>query len=133
MLNRERIRLMTQMAAYEDNEGKQDLATNGYFRGDYISFQLLKSAIYATASFVMAVAMYVLYDLENFLEDFYKMDIMEFVHGILSKYVLVLAIYMVISYFVYAYRYGRARRSIKRYRTMLKQLSMMYNRDSRRR
>ena len=130
MLNRERIRLMTQMAAYEDNEGKHDIATNGYFRGDYISFQLLKSAIYATASFVMAVAMYVLYDLENFLEDFYKMDIMEFIHGILNKYVLVLAIYMVISYFVYAYRYSKAKRSIRRYQTQLKQLSQMYNRGS---
>lgn len=133
MLSRERIRLMTQMAAYEDNEGKQDLATNGYFRGDYISFQLLKSAIYATASFVMAVAMYVLYDLENFLEDFYKMDVVEFLRGILSKYVLVLALYMIVSYFVYAYRYGKARRSIKKYQNQLKQLSQMYNRGNRRR
>ena len=133
MLNKERIRLMTQMAAYEQNEGKQDISTNGYFRGDYISFQLLKSAIYATASFAMAVVMYVLYDLETFLEDFYKMDIVEFLRGILSKYVLVLAVYMVISYFVYAYRYGRAKRSIKRYQTQLKQLSQMYNRSSRQR
>lgn len=126
MLNEERIRLMTQMAAYEDNEGKQDISINGYFRGDYISFQLLKSAIYATVGFALAVVMYVLHDLEVFLEDFYKMDIVEFLQGILEKYVLVLAIYMVISYFVYAYKYSRAKRYIKKYQAQLRQLQQMY-------
>ena len=56
MLNEERIRLMTRMAAYEEHEGKKDIAISGYFRGDYISFQLLKSAIYATVGFALAVA-----------------------------------------------------------------------------
>lgn len=126
MLNEERIRLMTQMAAYEDHEGKQDISINGYFRGDYISFQLLKSAIYATVGFALAVVMYVLHDLEVFLEDFYKMDIVEFLQGILEKYVLVLAIYMVISYFVYAYKYSRAKRYIKKYQAQLRQLQQMY-------
>ena len=132
MLNEQRIRLMTQMAAYEENEGKNDISINGYFRGDYISFQLLKSAIYATVGFALAVVMYVLYDLEAFLEDFYKMNLVEFLQGILGKYVLVLAIYLVISYFVYAYRYSRAKRYIKKYQTQLKQLSQMYNAGRRR-
>jgi len=127
MLNEDRIRLMTQMAAYEEHEGKKHIAVNGYFRGDYISFQLLKSALYATAGFALGVLMYVLYDLETFLADFYKMDVVEFFQGILRKYVLVLAVYMVISYFVYAYRYGRAKRYIKRYQAQLKQLTQMYN------
>ena len=132
MLNEERIRLMAQMAAYEENEGRRDIAINGYFRGDYISFQLLKSAIYATVGFALAVVMYVLYDLEVFLEDFYKMDVVEFLQGILGKYVLVLALYMVISYFVYAYRYARAKRYIKKYQTQLKQLQQMYAAERRR-
>ena len=131
MLDEKRIRLMTQMAAYEANEGKKDIAINGYFRGDYISFQLLKSALYATAGFALGVIMYILYDLETFLEDFYKMDVVEFFKSIIGKYVLVLAIYMVISYFVYSYRYSRAKRHIKKYRTQLKQLMQMYDRSRR--
>lgn len=127
MLSKERIRLMTQLAAYEQHEGKKDLSINGYFRGDYISFQLIKSAIYATVGFALAVAMYVLYNLEDFLEDFYKMDFVEFLQEILSKYWLVLAIYLVVSYFVYAYRYTRARKHIKRYQQQLRALAQMYN------
>lgn len=131
MLNEEKIRLMTQLAAYEDHEGKKDISVRGYFRGDYISFQLLKSAIYATVGFALAVAMYVLYNLETFLEEFYKMDFVEFLQEILSKYWLVLAIYFVISYFVYAYRYSRAKKHVKRYRQQLRALAQMYNTRSR--
>lgn len=132
MLNQKKIRLMAQLAAYEEHEGKKDVSVNGYFRGDYISFQLLKSAIYATLGFALAVAMYVLYNLETFLEDFYKMDFVEFLQDILSKYWLVLGIYLVISYFVYAFRYSRSRKHIKRYQQQLRTLARMYSAQRRR-
>ena len=127
MLNEERIRLMTRMAAYEEHEGKKDIAISGYFRGDYISFQLLKSAIYATVGFALAVAMYVLYNMETFLEEFYKMDIVEFLKDILFKYCLVISIYLVISYFVYSYRYHKAKRHVKQYNQLLRALMQMIN------
>ncbi len=129
MLNEQRIRLMTRMAAYEEREGKKDIAISGYFRGDYISLQLLKSAIYATVGFALAVAMYVLYNIETFLEDFYKMDFVDFLKGILSKYCLVLSVYLVISYFVYSYRYKKAKHHVKQYNQLLKALMHMINID----
>ncbi|MBR6451754.1 MAG: hypothetical protein IKS87_03540, partial [Lachnospiraceae bacterium] len=78
MLNQEKIRLMTRMASFDEVEGKKDIAVNGYFRGDYISLQVVKSAIYATAGFAVVIALYVLYNLETFLSEFYKMDLVAF-------------------------------------------------------
>lgn len=132
MIDEEKVILMSQLAAYEEHEGKKDISVHGYFRGDYISFQLLKSAIYATVGFALAVAMYVLYNLETFLADFYKMDFVEFLQEILSKYWLVLAIYMIVSYFVYAYRYSRAKKHIRRYQHQLRMLAQMYGNRRRR-
>ena len=43
MINEEKVAVMTRMAAYETGEGKKDIAVCGYFRSDYIGFQLLKS------------------------------------------------------------------------------------------
>ena len=120
MLNEDRIELMTKMAAYENRQGKKDMPINSYFRGDYISFQVLKSA------FALAVAMYILYDIEGFLTDFYKMDIPEFVKGLGVKYAIVLAVYLLISYFVYAFRFTRAKKHIKKYVAQLKELEEMY-------
>ena len=94
MLNEERIRLMTRMAAFEERDGKKDISVSGYFKGDYISFQVLKSAIYATFGFAVGVVMYILYDLEKFLTEFYKMDIVAFCQDILVRYAAVLAVYL---------------------------------------
>jgi len=129
MLNQERIRLMTKMAAFEEIEGKKDISVNGYFRGDYISFQVLKSAIYATFGFAVALLMYILYDLETFLTDFYKMDIVAFCHDVLIRYVAVVVVYVLISYFVYSYRYNKARRHIRNYGAQLRELHEMYERE----
>ncbi|MBR6159398.1 MAG: hypothetical protein IKQ40_03770 [Lachnospiraceae bacterium] len=122
---------MTRMAAYEEREGKKDISISGYFRGDYISFQLLKSAIYATVGFALAVAMYVLYNMETYLEDFYKMDILDLLKEILSKYCLVMGIYLVISYFVYSYRYHKAKRHVKQYNQLLRALLQMISINNR--
>lgn len=132
MLNEERIRLMTQMAAFEEHDGKKDIAVSGYFRGDYISFQVLKSAIYATFGFAVAVAMYILYDLETFLTDFYKMDIVAFCQDILVRYIAVLAVYLLISYFVYSYRYNKAKRHLRNYSMQLRELYALYESEGRR-
>lgn len=128
MLNEERIRLMAKMAAYENTEGKKDIALDEYFRGDYISFQVWKSAIYGTAGFCVGVALYLLYNLETFLEELYKMDVVEFCRDIAGKYAVAMGVYIVISYCVYVYRYQRAKKHMKSYFSGLNQLYAMYSR-----
>ena len=133
MLNEERIRLMTRMASFDEVEGKKDIAVNGYFRGDYICFQVVKSAIYGTIGFAVILALYMLYNLESFLSDFYKMDMMAFAKDWLTRYVIVLLIYLVISYFVYAVRFTRSKRRIRAYQQQLKQLHQIYEEENERR
>ncbi|MCR4924567.1 MAG: hypothetical protein K5931_11220 [Lachnospiraceae bacterium] len=119
---------MTKLAAYEAGEGKKDTNLNSYFRGDYMSFQIWKSAIYGTAGFCVYVALTILYDLENFLEEFYKMDMVSYFQDLLVKYAVVVSIYVVISYFVCLYRYTRGKKHVNRY---LKALSELYSKYSR--
>ena len=127
MLNEERVILMTKLAAYETGEGKKNAAIGSYFRSDYIGLQVLKSIISATIAFVVVFAMYILYDLEVFMTDIYKMDLLEFGRSILLRYAVVVGGYAVISYIIYAYRYSRARKSLKVYYMNLKKLSNMYS------
>lgn len=133
MLNNEKIRLMTRMASFDEVEGKKDIAVNGYFRGDYICFQVVKSAIYGTLAFGVVLALYMLYNLESFLSDFYKMDLMAFAKDWLTKYIVVLLVYLVISYFVYAMRFTRSKRRIRAYQQQLKQLHQIYEEENERR
>lgn len=122
MLDKEKIILMTAISVYEERDGKRDLSINGFFRGDYIGAQVLLGAICGTIAFAVIFAMYMLYDLEDFMVNFYKMDVMAFAQGVLKKYVIFLAIYMVISYFVALYRHNKAKKHIENYKTALRTL-----------
>lgn len=126
MLNEERVILMTKMASYEKNEGKKNLEISNYFRSDYIGIQVLKSLLSATIAFVIGFALYILYDFEGFMQNFYKMDLISFAKNALMYYVLVVVVYGFISYLVYSYRYTKAKKSLKRYYNNLKKLNTLY-------
>ena len=69
MINEEKVIMMTKLASYESCEGKKDISILNYFRNDYIGFQLLKSVISATISFLAIFAVYAFYNFENIMQD----------------------------------------------------------------
>lgn len=129
MLNQERVILMTKMASYEQNEGKKNDSIMHYFRSDYVWSQMLKSVIYGTIAFGIVFGMYVFYDFEIFMQDIYKMDLLEFAKAILMKYLFAIGIYAIITYVVYSYRYAKARNGVKLYLNNLRKLSSMYDKS----
>lgn len=131
MLNEERVILMTKLASYEARDGKKNISIGNYFRSDYISLQLIKSVICATFAFGLMFGLYVLYDIENFMQEVYKMDLIQFAKNILVLYVIFVVAYGVISYLIYTYKYKKAKRSLKCYYNNLKKLSGKYDRDGR--
>lgn len=128
MINEEKVILMTEMASYESGKGKKDISILNYFRGDYIGFQVLKSVIAATISFLALFAVYLFYNFETLMQNIYKMDLMEFGKSVIILYLCTVGVYCVISYVVYATKYNRAKKSLKIYYSNLKKLASMYDR-----
>ncbi len=131
MLNEDRIILMTHMASYEENEGRKNVAIGSYFRGDYIGLQLLKSVINFTVAFVLVVTLVIFYDFGTFMQDIYKTDLMELGKMLIKTYLASMVVYITISYLVYFYKYNQAKISLKNYYNRLKQLSYLYEEESR--
>jgi hypothetical protein len=102
MLSEEKIIRMTKLAAFEKREGKKNLNIVNYYRNDYIGFQVLKSIIAVTISFVAVFALYLFYNFEALMHDVYKLDLMEFGKSVVIIYLCVAAAYGVITYVVYA-------------------------------
>ena len=127
MLNEEKIKLMTRMAAYEENEGKRSMQIGNYFRSDYIGLQVMKSVISATIAFAIVIAMYIFYDFESVMKEIYQVDLLATGKQILISYVVFVGIYAVITYIIYAYRYTKAKKSLKKYYTHLTELSGFYD------
>lgn len=127
MLNEDRIILMTHMASYEKNEGKKNMAVGKFFRSDFIAVQLLKSIVCVTLAYGMCFGIYVLYHLEELMENIYNMDLIGFVKDVLKYYVIVAVAYCVISYVVCSVRYAKAKKNLKSYYQNLKKLGSLYN------
>jgi len=113
MLNEERILLMTKMASYEANEGKKYKKLGTWFRGDYLSSQLLKAVLAATIAFAMVLGLYIFYDFENFMENIYEMDLIALAKKALTWYLAIVIGYAAVSYVVCTVRYSRARKSLR--------------------
>lgn len=128
MIKKERVILMTKLASYEEHEGRQANKISKYFRGDYISVHLLKSWVCVTIVYALLVGLGILYDLESFMENLYEMDYLAFAGDIIKRYIIMTVIYLVAVYIAYAYRYRKARKSLKRYSQNLKKLGSMYHR-----
>ena len=120
------------MAAYEADEGKKNVAIGNYFRGDYIGLQVIKSIISATIAFVIVFGLFVFYDFEVFMSDIYKMDLLGFGRTVITAYLIFVAVYALISYMIYTYRYAKARKSLKMYYNNLKKLAYLYDKEGRR-
>jgi len=126
MLNEERVILMTKMASYEEGEGKKSMSLGRYFRGDYISIQLLRAFFCSSVAYLLGFGLYVLYDFETLLADIYKMDLFVFAQNIIIWYAVFVIGYCVITYAICAYRYARAKKSLKLYYHNLKKLDSLY-------
>ena len=126
MVNEERIKLMTRMAAYEKEGHKKNKLIVSFFKSDYISMQMLKSVISTTIAFAIMFGLYVLYDFELFMKEIYQMDMLEFAKNVIFIYGIFLAVVLLITYIVSLYQYNRALQDTKIYYANLKKLSRMY-------
>ncbi len=129
MVNEDRIKLMTRMAAYEKEEHRKNKTIVSFFRSDYISMQMLKSVVSTTIAFLIMFGLYVLYDFELFMKEIYRMDMFEFAKSVMIIYVIFLGAVLVITYVVSLYQYNRALQSTKLYYANLKKLSRIYGEE----
>ena len=130
MLSEQRIKLMTKLSSYEAGEGRKNMAVGSYFRGDYIGKEVIKSFIYGTIAYCIMFAVYVAYDFDIFMQDIYKMDLIEFGKNVGILYAKLIVAYMLATYLVYHIRYKHARRGLRIYYNNLRRLSVMYRNET---
>ena len=127
MINEEKVILMTRLASYESNEGKKDISIVNYFKGDYIGFQILKSVIAATISFLALFGVYAFYNFEELMQNIYKMDLLGFGKDVIILYLCSVGAYGVITYVLFTYKYNKAKKNLRNYYSNLKKLAGMYD------
>jgi uncharacterized integral membrane protein len=126
MINEERTRMMTRLALYESKQGKKELQITRYAPGDYVAVQMLWSFVCGTIAFVIAFAMYALYNIEELMIELFSMDILAFAIQILIIYIAFMGLYLGACYTYISYQYNKYKKRVNKYLLKLKELYRHY-------
>ncbi|MDO4438237.1 MAG: hypothetical protein Q4B86_02170 [Eubacteriales bacterium] len=126
MLKPNKIRLMTELAIYEKNRKRDVFDISNFYENDYIAGQLFSSFVRYT---ICAAFVFTLYVFLNSEFIFTKINVdgagSVFLKSFVA-YIIGLAFYMMITYFVSTKRYKNARRGMLLYASKLKRLGRKY-------
>lgn len=121
---------MTRMAAYEAGDGKKNQTVCSYFRGDYVGFQMLKTWIAVTIAFCIMSGVYLLFQMDSIMTDFYSIDLIAFAKKFVFAYVILCVVYLFAAFVIAQRRYGLAQRATVRFGKELEELDGRADGDS---
>ena len=126
MLDERKVKLMTRMALYEEQQGREDLKISAYYRKDYTSLHTLATILWVTVGYVCLIGLLGISVFDALME---KMSI----GMIVIMAIVIVAAYLaiVISYAVYSHvtcnnRHKEARARVKVYNHDLARLLNLY-------
>lgn len=130
MLDKRKVKLMTRMASYEQNEGKQDIKISAYYRKDYASLHTLFSILWVTVGYVCFIALIGLGSFDT-LVDGMSMGLM-ITLGIIviAGYFFVVIAYAIAAHHIYNKKHKDARTRVKKYNHDITRLLKMYEKEN---
>ena len=125
MINEERVRELYQMAVYDENEDKKCHPMGEYYIWDYAGKEIVKSFFSGTIAFGLLVALWVIGDMTAAIAFVNSADLIRLV----LIYVGFMAIYLLVTVFIYSIRYAEGRKQLRKYAGHLKKVRRMYHRE----
>ncbi len=131
MIDKDRVRLMTKMAKYEDTKAKEDFKIIGYYKKDYASFNTWITAIWITIGYgiVLAFSLFLMPSL--FIQNLTIEKLINVGAIVIGVYVFVLVTYCVYASSFFKNRYDQAHHRVKKYYQELTILRKRYMKEKR--
>jgi hypothetical protein len=129
MVNISKIRLMTKCAIYEKNGGEEDIEMSGYYKSDYMRLAISKAVVRTTVGFCFIFFLYLLFNLNYFLEIAFNINYRELAYELLAIYLLLIALSVSISCLSSSKKYKDGRLRIKNYYDTLTKINRLNEQD----
>ena len=133
MIDEKKVQRMTRLAIFEKNHRKELETVKTTYRSDYVSAKMIKNWIFITVAFCIGFAVWALYRLDEIAASLNKMDFVQFGLQILTVYLIIVGVYMVLTWVIYTIRYQKMKKARDRYQKMMQPLIKEYEKRERRR
>lgn len=130
MLDKRKIRLMTKLALYEQNEGREDMKISAYYKKDYVSMKMIATLIWTTIGYGCAMLLVLAWGMTGWMEKLTLALIVMLVAVILLGNLALLIITFIITSRISNRKHRDARMRMKRYNHGLLQLMKMYEKEN---
>lgn len=129
MINVQRVKMMTETQIFLDQEENDIRPMSEYYRSDYVAKQMLLSILSGTVVFVILCVLVFSDDIEKLLLTVDLENLTTALTPLLTRYLIFMVIYLVITFLLYAVRYGRGRKKVKKYYSQLTALEKQYKEE----
>lgn len=129
MINEERVKELYQIAKYDTFEEKANRQMGQYYRGDYISKEMIKSFFSGTIGYVLLVTLWFMNSMESVMKEMNNSSLIATVITVVLVYAAFMAVYLLITWFVYERRYTKGRKALKEYYDHVRKINKMYDRE----
>lgn len=130
MVNEERTKLMTKAEIFRVKEERNALRMNRFYKGDYIAYEMIRSAIAFISAFALLFVMWVLY----YAEPLMTQRSVEELAGLMARagisLLCLLVCFLVAAYYVFKRKYILARDKMKEYQAVLRQIGRLYEKEA---
>ena len=129
MLNNRKVRLMSRLAMYEQNEGKEDVRMSKYFRTDYVRLNVLRTVVSVTFGYLLVLLLLVVYHSEYLIQEAVTLDYKGILLRYVGIYVILLVVYVSLAMIGYMLKYRTSRKKLAKYFRMLRRLRSLYREE----
>lgn len=128
MLDEKKVKLMTKIAIYEKREIKDMNIATKSFKVDYVTLQMLYTAITTTIGYVLLVVLYVLSNLEKLLINVSETDFPKLIENVFTYYLIILVVFLAIALVFYSRKYDNSFAKVRKNYLDLKSLEKFISR-----
>ena len=126
MINQEKVRDMTRMAAYENGDGEKEIRISMYRKQDYVALQLIKAFFFGTVAYAILLVFWLVLQ-EDLLIGIDSMEAIEKMGTrICVFWVIFLAVYMTGTFIWACKKYNLCRRNARNYMRRLRRVRKSY-------
>ncbi|MCT4599177.1 MAG: hypothetical protein N4A50_15015 [Vallitalea sp.] len=121
-MKKEKVKIMTRLAIYEKNVGKDDFSVNSYFKSNYVSYNNFKTRLGVAFAMLIIFGADIVRQLSQNINNALEFDYIKMGARYIIILVVVLTIYTIISTMIYKKRYKKAQVRISQYKKLLNKL-----------
>ncbi len=129
-MNAGKIRRMAKIEQFIEKESDDHLKTARYYRSDYLGLQLIRNFFLVTIGYLLVMALYFLRHGMAMLDHLYIQDIGRLSLGWIAGYIVVLAVYTLLTYTIYSLRFAKAQKMERFLDHQLEKMQEKYEPDS---